>query len=139
MPGGAEYPSCPCSQPEHWYAARLMVVEPEVGPALQEGVLVGKRFRLERLLGRGASGSVWLATHVALSSSVAIKFLDRSSLMDADEMDMRLDRFRFEAQVSARLASRTTCTVAVPDAALFREIPYLVMAYAPRKTLDHMV
>jgi len=116
-----------------------MVSEVDVGPALQEGVLVGKRFRLERLLGRGASGSVWLATHVALSSSVAIKFLDRSSLMDADEMDMRLDRFRFEAQVSARLASRTTCTVAVHDAGLFRDIPYLVMEYAPGRTLDDML
>src|SRR4051812_3374111 len=103
------------------------MVEVDDAPLLHEGVLVGKRFRLERLVGRGAVGSVWLATHVALSSPVAIKFLDRTRVIDPDEMEIRLDRFRFEAQISARLAARTSHTVAVQDAGVHRDIPYLVM------------
>lgn len=115
------------------------MVEVDDSAPLYEGVLVGKRFRLERLLGRGAVGSVWLATHVALSSPVAIKFLDRTKVLDPDEMDIRLDRFRFEAQISARLAGRTNHTVAVHDAGIHRDIPYLVMEYAPGRTLDDIV
>ncbi|MFO0611162.1 MAG: protein kinase [Polyangiaceae bacterium] len=115
------------------------MVEVDDSAPLHEGVLVGKRFRLERLLGRGAVGSVWLATHIALSSSVAIKFLDRTKVLDPDEMDIRLDRFRFEAQISARLAGRTNHTVAVHDAGIHRDIPYLVMEYAPGRTLDDVV
>lgn len=115
------------------------MVEVDDSAPLHEGVLVGKRFRLERLLGRGAVGSVWLATHVALSSPVAIKFLDRTKVLDPDEMDIRLDRFRFEAQISARLAGRTNHTVAVHDAGIHRDIPYLVMEYAPGRTLDDVV
>ena len=115
------------------------MVEVDDSAPLHEGVLVGKRFRLERLLGRGAVGSVWLATHVALSSPVAIKFLDRTKVLDPDEMDIRLDRFRFEAQISARLAGRTNHSVAVHDAGIHRDIPYLVMEYAPGRTLDDVV
>ncbi len=116
-----------------------MPVDSADAAPIHEGVLVGKRFRLERLLGRGAVGSVWLATHVALSAPVAIKFLDRANVIDPDEMEVRLDRFRFEAQISARLAARTSHTVAVQDAGVHKGIAYLVMEYAPGRTLDDLV
>jgi serine/threonine protein kinase len=38
-------------------------------------VLSGK-YRLERELGRGGMGSVWLAQHLTLRSPVAIKLID---------------------------------------------------------------
>ncbi len=106
--------------------------------ALVEGALIGKRFRLERLLGRGAAGSVWLATHLALSSLVAVKFLDQivRSMPSAADLEGHVDRFRFEAQVSARLSARTRHTVAVHDAGLFRGVPFLVMEYAPGRSLE---
>lgn len=108
---------------------------------LREGTVVEGRLRLERLLGRGAAGSVWLATHLALSSPVAIKFLDQlaRTLPDADELEHYIDRFRFEAQVSARLSSGTRHIVACHDAGAFEGIPYLVMEYAPGRTLEDVL
>src|SRR5262249_40103556 len=47
-----------------------------------------------------------------------------------------LERFRFEAQISARLASCTRHVVAAHDAGEFVGLPYLVMEYVPGRTLE---
>jgi serine/threonine-protein kinase len=109
--------------------------------ALIEGSVVDARFRLGRLLGRGAAGSVWEAEHLVLHAPVAIKFLDQLGrhLPTEEELALYTDRFRFEAQVSARLASRTSHTVAVHDAGSYRETPYLVMELAAGRSLEDVL
>lgn len=106
--------------------------------ALAAGSIVGGRYVLVHELGRGASGAVWRATHRLLGSDVAIKFLAASS-NDAHVAELLLERFRFEAQVSARLAKRTDKIVAVHDGGLFGELPYIVMDLVEGESLETAV
>ena len=61
-------------------------------------VLAGK-YRLERLLGRGGMGSVWLARHQQLDCAVAVKLLENRR-PDCPEVRARFER---EAQLLAAL------------------------------------
>jgi serine/threonine-protein kinase len=79
---------------------------------------------------------VWLATHESLKSEVAIKFIDQRLAHDSTGA---LERFRFEAQVSARLSARTKHVVAVHDAGEHEGIPYLVMEFVPGRTLEREI
>ncbi|MEI9940874.1 MAG: serine/threonine-protein kinase [Pseudomonadota bacterium] len=65
------------------------------------GATISGRFRLERLLGRGSMGSVWLARHLTLDVDVAVKFIDAAF---RDQKDHR-GRFALEAQAAARINS----------------------------------
>src|SRR5207247_1085393 len=61
---------------------------------------IGFQYRLERLLGRGGMGAVYLAHELALDRDVAIKVLPPEH---ATTPQMR-DRFRREARTAARLS-----------------------------------
>ena len=102
-------------------------------------MVVGKRYTLKHELGRGASGTVWEAEHNLLTSRVAIKFLEASCVATEAQAETLLERFRFEAQICARLASLTDRIVPVHDAGLFRGVPYIVMELAPGETLDDAI
>jgi hypothetical protein len=68
---------------------------------LAPGLLILDRFRLKRVLGSGGMGSVWEASHLALGTEIAIKFLDA-------ELSRRSDirsRFAQEATAAARIKS----------------------------------
>ncbi len=65
------------------------------------GATISGRFRVERLLGRGAMGSVWLARHLTLDVDVAVKFIDGAF---RNEIGHR-GRFVLEAQSAARIQS----------------------------------
>src|SRR5262245_54688884 len=71
-------------------------------------VLAG-RYRLERQLGKGGMGSVWLAEHLALRSWVAVKLMDPSIA----QIPEAAARFRREAQAAASI--RSTHVVQVLD------------------------
>ncbi|MEI9952986.1 MAG: protein kinase [Pseudomonadota bacterium] len=70
-------------------------------PSIYPGATISGRFRLERLLGRGSMGSVWLARHLTLDVDVAVKFIDAAF---RDQKDHR-GRFALEAQAAARINS----------------------------------
>ncbi|HTJ83881.1 MAG TPA: serine/threonine-protein kinase, partial [Polyangiaceae bacterium] len=106
---------------------------------LASGALIGRRYRLARVLGSGAYGVVYEAEHTLLTSRVAIKFLSGALEAEPSEVDALLERFRFEAQISARLAPLTEHVVAVHDAGLHRGIPYLVMELAEGATLANEI
>jgi serine/threonine protein kinase len=65
------------------------------------GATISGRFRVERLLGRGAMGSVWLARHLALDVDVAVKFIDGAFRNETGHRS----RFVLEAQSAARIHS----------------------------------
>ncbi|MFK4103355.1 serine/threonine-protein kinase [Streptomyces sp. NPDC019531] len=92
------------------------------------------RYRLERLLGTGAFGTVWLAHDDVLEAPVAVKVL-------ADNWTQRLDvreRFLSEARMLRRAASNRVVQVydigELPDGR-----PYFVMEYADGGTLADLV
>jgi serine/threonine-protein kinase len=68
--------------------------------ALSPGMVVAETFEVERLLGRGGMGEVWLARHRRLAGKqVAIKVLHTQGELPAEA----LARFRREAEIAARL------------------------------------
>ncbi|WP_328529636.1 serine/threonine protein kinase [Nocardioides sp. NBC_00368] len=92
--------------------------------------MIAGRYRLERELGRGAMGAVWLATDDVLGRSVALK-----QLVALDGVsDAAVER---EARLAARLVHPNV--VAVFDLVRDDDKPWLVMEYVEGKTLAHMV
>lgn len=108
----------------------------EEPPLFSEGDLVGGRYVLVRELGAGAAGQVWEAEHRLLTSRCAIKFLVTAARMEPESADVLVQRFRFEAQISARLGNITQHIVAAQDAGMFRGVPYLVMELVTGQNLD---
>jgi uncharacterized RDD family membrane protein YckC len=64
-------------------------------------------FRIERLLGQGGMGQVWLATDLALDRPVALKLLPGETAGDRD----RRDRLVREARAQARLVHPNVCHI----------------------------
>jgi serine/threonine-protein kinase len=84
-------------------------------------------------------GEVWLATHRNLKTEVAVKFADHGVRRDPERGAVLLERFLFEARISARLGARTKHIVAVLDAGTEQGVPYLVMEYVQGHTLDEEI
>jgi tRNA A-37 threonylcarbamoyl transferase component Bud32 len=83
--------------------ARVHAVAPDsaVDPLFETlNKAIGFQYRIERRLGRGAMGAVYLAHEFALDRDVAIKVLP-PELANTPQMQ---DRFRREARIAARLS-----------------------------------
>ncbi|MCB9562362.1 MAG: serine/threonine protein kinase [Kofleriaceae bacterium] len=89
------------------------------------GALLDDRYRVEALLGTGAWGRVYRATHVALRRAVAIKVLDAQVLAD-DEARRRFER---EALATGRLR-HPNCVAVTDVGALPDGSRYLAMELA---------
>jgi len=83
-------------------------------------ILAGK-YQLERELGRGGMGSVWLAQHLTLHSPVAIKLIDETVVTNPEA----LTRFLREAQAAASL--RSPHVVQILDHGVDNGVPFIVM------------
>ena len=103
------------------------------------GMVIAGRYRLERYLARGGMAEVWAAQHEGLRSEVAIKFVDARLASDATTAPYALERFRFEAQISAKISAKTRHVVAVHDAGENLGVPYLVMELVKGHTLEDEV
>ena len=86
-------------------------------------VLVGK-YRVEAILRRGGMGAVFAGHHLVLDQRVAVKVL----LASAAKEESTVERFLFEAQASARLASEHVARV-MDAGELENGLPFLVMEY----------
>jgi Protein kinase domain len=97
----------------------------------EPGDLIGSKYRLGRVLGSGAMGVVYEATHVRLRQRLAIKIL-RPNLPNFEQL---VARFETEAHATARLrsihAARIIDVDTLPDG-----LPYIVMEYLEGRTLD---
>jgi eukaryotic-like serine/threonine-protein kinase len=99
-------------------------------PELEAGSVLAGRFRVERLLGVGGMGAVYLVRHEVLQRQVALKLLHRELLSDLGMMA----RFQLEARAASRIEH--PCVTRVHDFGHSEDgIPYLVMEYAPGPTL----
>ncbi len=90
--------------------------DPEPAPQAQNDPLIGRtikgRYRVLRLLGRGAMGNVYEVMHERLRSSFALKQL-RADLESEPEI---VTRFRHEAEIMARLSHPNVARVFDIDA-----------------------
>lgn len=89
---------------------------------------------LERIIGRGGMGEVWLARHTILNKAVAVKFLLN---MVADENDASLAAFLEGARAAATLQHPGLNPVVHADVA--QGIPYLVMEYVDGPTASQLL
>jgi len=91
--------------------------------AIKEGRVIAARYKLERPLARGGMGSVWIARHLHLESTLAIKFIE-SKLAQLPEARGRFER---EAKVAAQLQGPNL--VQIHDYGIDDDTPYMVMEY----------
>lgn len=98
------------------------------------GDLIADRYRVERHLGQGAMGQVWLAQDELLHRPVALKqlLIDPTSVEAAD-----VDRAVREARLASRLNHPNA--VAVHDLLMNDGRPVLVMEYVDGKTLAQVI
>ncbi|MGD8816266.1 MAG: protein kinase, partial [Acidobacteriota bacterium] len=85
------------------------------------------RYRIERILGQGQAGTVYLATDPAIDRPVAIKVLRARPEFDADEADEWRARFEREVKVAARLSHPHV--IGVLDVGWEDEAMFVVMEY----------
>jgi eukaryotic-like serine/threonine-protein kinase len=96
---------------------------PEKSPPWTEGRVVGGKFSVERVIGKGGMGVVVAARHIDLDEQVAIKFLRQDLAGDGD----LVARFTQEARDAVKLKSEyvaRTFDVGVDDGC-----PFIVMEF----------
>ena len=101
------------------------------------GEVLDNKYRIERQLGEGGMGAVYLATHLGTERPVALKVI-APQFMKHDEF---VERFRREARAAGRL--RHPNVVDVTDFGFARvdadQVAYLVMEYLDGCTLDEVL
>ena len=100
------------------------------------GRLVAGKYELVRLLGKGAMGEVWLATHNSLGGEFAIKLVEPG--VDQDD-SCAAGRFQLEAQISAKLSRKTRHIVSVSDHGEEDGLAYLVMERLEGASLEERI
>lgn len=104
------------------------------GGRFSRGQVVAGRYRIERFLGRGGMGEVWLVRDLKFDSLRALKVI----LGGFPRGGPAALRFEHEAKVMARL--NHPHSVVIHDAELSDgQIPYLVMEYVEGKSLDKVM
>jgi serine/threonine protein kinase len=107
---------------------------PSTAPAvLRSGEVIGGRYRIEALLGRGGMGVVYGAIHELTQRRVALKLVDSEG---ADQPALH-DRFLSEARTAA--AVRHPNVVDVLDMGTHAGSPYLVMELLEGCSLDALL
>jgi serine/threonine protein kinase len=106
-------------------------VDPYLGQTLDE------KYRLERLLGQGGMGAVYLATHLGTERYVALKLITPQFMRNPEFVE----RFKREARAAGRL--RHPNVVDVTDFGFARtgkeSVAYLVMEYLDGCTLSDVL
>jgi len=103
----------------------------------QAGRLVGGRYALTDVLGRGGMGTVWLATDRVLERQVALKEVTFSvDLSDEDRRVLR-ERTMREARAAARLVH--PCVTTVYDVVEDDGKPWLVMEHVSARSLQEIL
>jgi serine/threonine-protein kinase len=93
-------------------------------PPVREGEVLAGKYRVERVLGVGGMGVVVAATHLQLEERVALKFLVKDALENADAVA----RFAREARAAVKIKSEHVARV-IDVGTLESGAPYMVMEY----------
>ncbi len=112
-------PSLPSNVPAAGRAPAPAPADPLIGKLLAD------RYRVDRKLGEGGMGSVYLATHVALEKRVALKVLHPEFARKSD----LVERFLLEAKAASRIRHENVIDIsdfgATPDGTVFFAMEFL--------------
>jgi eukaryotic-like serine/threonine-protein kinase len=97
------------------------------------GDLIGGRYLLQRSVGRGAMGTVWLGTDQTLHRDVAVKQMGSMPSEDAAGTARAMREARSAAAMNHRNA------VSIYDVVDHENAPWLVMEYFPSRTLGDII
>ena len=97
---------------------------------IPSGEMFGGRYRIERVLGKGGMGTVYLASDAELNEKVAVKTI-RADLVTADESAM--ERFRNEIRLARKVSHRNI--VRTHDFAKAGDVYFVTMEYVQGMTL----
>ncbi len=107
---------------------------PSLG-GLTPGEVLANRYRIERLLGRGGMGAVYLAHDEVLDDTVAVKVIAASFVADEGAL---IERFRREAAAARKVSSPNV--IRIHDLGEARPgLLYLSMEYFPGRTLAEVI
>ncbi len=96
--------------------------------------LVGGKYQLVKLIGRGGMGSVWEARHCNLGTPVAIKFIE------AEYADSAEARSRFDKEAKAAATIQSKHAIQIHDNGVTEEgKPYIVMELLQGEPLDKRI
>src|SRR5262244_435690 len=101
------------------------------------GQILDDKYRLERLLGQGGMGAVYLATHLGTERYVALKLIAPQFMRKTEFVE----RFRREARAAGRLRHPNVVDVTdfgIAETPLGR-VAYLVMEYLDGCTLGEIL
>ena len=98
------------------------------------GQLIGERYQVERRLGEGGMGEVYLARHLLMGRLCALKVMSQSLSRDPDAVS----RFNREATNASRISHPNVCAVydfgLTPDG-----LVYLAMEYVEGRALSEVL
>ena len=97
------------------------------------GELIGNRYEVEKLVGRGGNSSVFKAHDTLLERNVALKILHEHHLEDEEYVE----RFKREARTVAQLSHPNIVTVI--DRGETDGRPFIVFEYVDGHTLDELI
>lgn len=103
---------------------------------LEMGTLLNERYKIEKIIGQGGMGTVYLAHHVRLDSPMAVKEL-RAEYPTDKERQAALRQFEAEARFLVRLNHPNLPKVT--DAFIENDRCYMVMEYIEGVTLDNLL
>ncbi|MDB4959128.1 MAG: serine/threonine protein kinase [Myxococcales bacterium] len=110
-------------------------LSPSLSTTLEPGQVLAQRYRVQRLLGKGGMGAVYLADDEVLGELVALKVI--SSAFAADEQAM-VARFRREAAAARKVSSPSV--IRIHDLGEARPgLLYLSMEYFAGRTLSEVI
>ncbi len=139
LPAGAAAPPDPAvpTPPalDRTATAHPSAPRPALTTSLEPGQILAQRYRVQRLLGKGGMGAVYLADDEVLGELVALKVI--SSAWAADEQAM-VARFRREAAAARKVSS--PCVIRIHDLGEARPgLLYLSMEYFAGRTLAEVI
>jgi serine/threonine protein kinase len=95
----------------------------------ESGVLLAKRYRIEKMIGQGGMGKVYLASDIHLERQVVIKVAHFESALE----DQNVARFKREALKIASISHPNV--VGIYDYGIQEEVQYLVMEWVNGDTI----
>ncbi len=112
---------------------------PQFDPATARSLVNGHlgRYEIDRELGKGAMGVVYLGRDPKIGRTVAIKTLALSSEFEAEELEKVRERFFREAETAGRLVHPNIVTIF--DAGEDQDLAYFAMEYLPGRDLSSHV
>src|SRR5215475_4484690 len=138
-PDGSRY--CPhCSKPLDSTSAETAVMGASLSSTstvdegrFLPGVVVGGRYRIAGLLGRGGMGEVYRATDLTLGQAVALKFLPETTAQD----ERALARFYNEVRIARQVTHPNVCRVY--DVGQIQSLHYISMEFVDGEDLGSLL